>query len=89
MNKKSTVVQIIDEQERGSVVFSFWYACLSDAHAALYFRKQPMLDVDDYNLEPPPAWTAGQDINTPHPLGSLGEVSPFQSSTRSPVRVDI
>lgn len=42
-NKSKTIVAITDEQERGSIVFAWWLAALSDAHGAVYYRRMPHL----------------------------------------------
>lgn len=79
-NKRSTILKIVDESERGLVVFTWWLACLSDAHTSLLYRTFPMIQDADYDIEPPPAWEAKAEDGTPHPLGTLSEVG-FRFST--------
>lgn len=45
INRSRTVVAITDEQERGSSLFAWWLAALSDAHCGMIFRTMPLMYV--------------------------------------------
>jgi hypothetical protein len=42
---------IQDPDDRGTMIFAWWMACLSDAYHAIYYRRKPMLDDDDYDID--------------------------------------
>ncbi|KZW00922.1 hypothetical protein EXIGLDRAFT_719996 [Exidia glandulosa HHB12029] len=50
INNRATVLSIPDADLRCTMVFSFWMACFADAYSAVYFRRKPVLDDDDYNV---------------------------------------
>jgi hypothetical protein len=50
-NHRSTMLSIQDVEFRGSMVFAWWMACLCDAFGAAYYRRKPLLDNDDYDID--------------------------------------
>ena len=42
---------IPDVEHRGTMVFAWWMALLSDAYASAYYRRKPVLDDDDYDID--------------------------------------
>ncbi|KAL4081081.1 hypothetical protein J3A83DRAFT_4204554 [Scleroderma citrinum] len=58
INHKSVMADIKDPDTRGTMIFAWWMACLADAFAAFYYRRKPMLDDDDYDID---FYTADQD----------------------------
>lgn len=72
INHKSVMSNINDTEDRGTMIFAWWMACLSDAYSAVYYRRKPMLDDDDYDIDfytaepvPPPDASDSQ-----HPISS-------------------
>ncbi|KAG9315917.1 hypothetical protein JVU11DRAFT_3568 [Chiua virens] len=51
INHKSVMADIKDPETRGTMIFSWWMACLADAYSSLYYRRKPMLDDDDYDID--------------------------------------
>ncbi|KIO06193.1 hypothetical protein M404DRAFT_139322, partial [Pisolithus tinctorius Marx 270] len=51
INHKSTMIEYKDRDTRGKIIFAWWMACLCDAFSALYYRRKPMLDDDDYDID--------------------------------------
>ncbi|KAG1785979.1 uncharacterized protein HD556DRAFT_1434916 [Suillus plorans] len=51
INHKSVMVLIKDPEARGTMIFAWWMACLSDAFSSFYYRRKPMLDDDDYDID--------------------------------------
>jgi hypothetical protein len=51
INHKSVMAEIKDPETRGTMIFAWWMACLCDAFSAFYYRRKPMLDDDDYDLD--------------------------------------
>jgi hypothetical protein len=45
------MLSIQDVEFRGSMVFAWWMACLCDAFGAAYYRRKPLLDNDDYDID--------------------------------------
>ena len=33
------------------MIFAWWMACISDAYASAYYRRKPVLDDDDYDID--------------------------------------
>lgn len=33
------------------MIFAWWMACISDAYASTYYRRKPVLDDDDYDID--------------------------------------
>ncbi|EPQ50998.1 hypothetical protein GLOTRDRAFT_118074 [Gloeophyllum trabeum ATCC 11539] len=70
INHKSVMSNIEDPEARGTMIFAWWMALLSDAFGSAYYRRKPMLDDDDYDIdfytaEPVPAGPS--DTMTPSP----------------------
>lgn len=42
---------IEDPEIRGTMVFAWWMACICDAYASAYYRRKPVLDDDDYDID--------------------------------------
>ncbi|EKM51982.1 uncharacterized protein PHACADRAFT_212595 [Phanerochaete carnosa HHB-10118-sp] len=51
INHKSVMSNIEDSEARGTMIFAWWMACLSDAYRSVYYRRKPMLDDDDYDID--------------------------------------
>ncbi|KAF9220971.1 hypothetical protein BS17DRAFT_293506 [Gyrodon lividus] len=51
INHKSAMADIEDPETRGTMIFAWWMACLADAFSAFYYRRKPMLDDDDYDID--------------------------------------
>ncbi|KAJ8080689.1 hypothetical protein PM082_017523 [Marasmius tenuissimus] len=51
INHKSVAAQIPDTEERGTLIFAWWMACICDAFGSLYYRRKPVLDDDDYDID--------------------------------------
>ncbi|KAI0755432.1 hypothetical protein BC629DRAFT_1174399 [Irpex lacteus] len=51
INHKSVMSNIEDPEARGTMIFAWWMACLSDAYRSVYYRRKPMLDDDDYDID--------------------------------------
>jgi len=51
INHKSVMANIQDPDARGTMIFAWWMACLADAYHAVYYRRKPMLDDDDYDID--------------------------------------
>nr|VWO94904.1 Zn(2)-C6 fungal-type domain-containing protein [Ganoderma boninense] len=74
INHKSVMSNIQDPEARGTMIFAWWMACLADAYRSVYYRRKPMLDDDDYDID---FYTVGPDS---HPFSLL--------LTRDPLGVD-
>ena len=42
---------IQDPEARGTMIFAWWMACLCDAYASAYYRRKPVLDDEDYDID--------------------------------------
>jgi len=42
---------IQDPESRGTMIFAWWMACISDAYASAYYRRKPVLDDHDYDID--------------------------------------
>ncbi|KAF9651348.1 hypothetical protein BDM02DRAFT_3163392 [Thelephora ganbajun] len=51
INHKSVMSNIQDSEDRGIMIFAWWMAVLADGYSSTYFRKKPMLDDDDYDID--------------------------------------
>jgi len=51
INHKSVMSNIQDPEARGTMIFAWWMACLADAYRSVYYRRKPMLDDDDYDID--------------------------------------
>ncbi|KAI0693448.1 hypothetical protein C8T65DRAFT_668057 [Cerioporus squamosus] len=51
INHKSVMSNIEDPEARGTMIFAWWMACLADAYRSVYYRRKPMLDDDDYDID--------------------------------------
>lgn len=51
INLKSVISTIPDPEMRGTMIFGWWMACISDAYGSAYHRRKPILDDDDYNID--------------------------------------
>lgn len=51
INHKSTMATLPDTESRGTMIFAWWMACISDAYASAYYRRKPVLDDDDYDID--------------------------------------
>ncbi|KAF8650147.1 hypothetical protein AX16_005382 [Volvariella volvacea WC 439] len=80
INHKSVMSNIQDPEARGTMIFAWWMACLSDAYASAYYRRKPVLDDDDYDID---FYTAGPA--TPEAADSQG----FVPSPREQLEVSL
>ncbi|CAA7261362.1 unnamed protein product [Cyclocybe aegerita] len=51
INHKSVMANIQDPENRGTMIFAWWMTCLCDAYASAYYRRKPVLDDDDYDID--------------------------------------
>ncbi|KXN88208.1 hypothetical protein AN958_07667 [Leucoagaricus sp. SymC.cos] len=51
INHKAVMGNIQDPESRGTMIFAWWMACISDAYASAYYRRKPVLDDDDYDID--------------------------------------
>ncbi|KAG6850269.1 hypothetical protein H0H93_015526 [Arthromyces matolae] len=51
INHKSTLASITDAESRATMVFAWWMACFCDAYASAYYRRKPVLDDEDYDID--------------------------------------
>ncbi|KAK7048273.1 hypothetical protein R3P38DRAFT_2868375 [Favolaschia claudopus] len=51
VNHKAVLTTIPDPDARGTMIFAFWMACISDAYGSVYYRHKPVLDDDDYDID--------------------------------------
>ncbi|TFK52292.1 hypothetical protein OE88DRAFT_1807225 [Heliocybe sulcata] len=51
INHKSVMSNIEDPEARGTMIFAWWMALLADAFGSAYYRRKPMLDDDDYDID--------------------------------------
>lgn len=42
---------IQDPESRGTMIFAWWMTCICDAYASAYYRRKPILDDDDYDID--------------------------------------
>jgi hypothetical protein len=45
------MMKILDLEARGTMIFAWWMACICDAYASAYYRRKPVLDNDDYDID--------------------------------------
>lgn len=45
------MANIQDPENRGTMIFAWWMTCISDAYASAYYRRKPVLDDDDYDID--------------------------------------
>ncbi|KAJ2913923.1 hypothetical protein MD484_g6506, partial [Candolleomyces efflorescens] len=50
------MADIQDPDNRGTIIFAWWMTCLCDAYASAYYRRKPILDDEDYDID---FYTAG------------------------------
>lgn len=60
------MANIQDPESRGTMIFAWWMTCLSDAYASAYYRRKPVLDDEDYDI----------DFYTVDPVPDLTDSSP-------------
>ncbi|KAF8194249.1 hypothetical protein BJ912DRAFT_1021497 [Pholiota molesta] len=51
INHKSVMANIQDPESRGTMIFAWWMTCICDAYASAYYRRKPVLDDDDYDID--------------------------------------
>ncbi|RDB18033.1 hypothetical protein Hypma_000879 [Hypsizygus marmoreus] len=51
INHKSTLATIQDAESRSTMIFAWWMACICDAYASAYYRRKPVLDDEDYDID--------------------------------------
>ncbi|THH09267.1 hypothetical protein EW146_g8729 [Bondarzewia mesenterica] len=76
INHKSVISNIQDPEARGTMIFAWWMACLSDAYGAAYYRRKPALedsdyDIDFYTVDPVQADSADSHVMKPDPREHL------------------
>ncbi|KAH8824974.1 hypothetical protein DL96DRAFT_1817587 [Flagelloscypha sp. PMI_526] len=67
VNHKTTMSQVLDTEKRGTLIFAWWMALIADAYAASYYRRKPVLDDDDYDID---FYTADSVPTEPESQGS-------------------
>ncbi|KAI0693984.1 hypothetical protein BC835DRAFT_1043215 [Cytidiella melzeri] len=85
INHKSVMSNIEDPEARGTMIFAWWMACLSDAYRSVYYRRKPMLDDDDYDIDfytVGPA-TSSEIVEAAQPSPSIREQLEFLGYYRS------
>ena len=45
------MANIQDPESRGTMIFAWWMTCICDAYASAYYRRKPVLDDDDYDID--------------------------------------
>ena len=72
------MANIQDPENRGTMIFAWWMTCLCDAYASAYYRRKPVLDDDDYDIDfytaEPVSDSSDSLVNAPSPREQL-EVS--------------
>jgi hypothetical protein len=63
INHKSVLLSIPDREERGMLVFAWWFACLCDSYASTYHRRMPIIKDDDYDVDFYTAEPLSEDAN--------------------------
>jgi len=71
INHKSVMATIQDPEARGTMIFAWWMACLCDAFSAFYYRRKPILDEDDYDIDFYTADPNSPDDGAPSPREQL------------------
>ncbi|EGO23988.1 hypothetical protein SERLADRAFT_450284 [Serpula lacrymans var. lacrymans S7.9] len=74
INHKSVMSDIKDPEARGTMIFAWWMACIADAYSSFYYRRKPMLDDDDYDIDfytADPLAQETTDMNAPSPREQL------------------
>ncbi|EIN12374.1 hypothetical protein PUNSTDRAFT_49613 [Punctularia strigosozonata HHB-11173 SS5] len=51
INHKSVMGHIQDPEARGTMIFAWWMALIADAYGSAYYRRKPMIDDDDYDID--------------------------------------
>ena len=76
------MVNIQDPESRGTMIFAWWMTCICDAYASAYYRRKPVLDDDDYDIDfytvDPVQDMSDAQTPTPSPREQL-EVGSFSS----------
>jgi hypothetical protein len=72
LTHKAVMATIADQELRGTMVFAWWMCCLADAYSSAYYRRKPVIDDDDYDI----------DFYTADPISQ--DMIDLQSSTVSP-----
>ncbi|CAL1712740.1 unnamed protein product [Somion occarium] len=73
INRKSVTTSIEDYDIQGTMVFAWWMACLADAYRSVYYRRKPLLDDDDYDID---FYTAEKTMPAEHINTDTSQVSP-------------
>lgn len=45
------MTNIQDPESRGTMIFAWWMTCICDAYASAYYRRKPVLDDEDYDID--------------------------------------
>ncbi|KIY44811.1 hypothetical protein FISHEDRAFT_61664 [Fistulina hepatica ATCC 64428] len=51
INHKVTLQLIPNKAIRGTLLFAWWMALIADAYGSMYYRRKPVLDEDDYDVD--------------------------------------
>ena len=51
INHKSVISNIQDPEARGTMIFAWWMACLADAYGSAYYRRKPLVEDSDYDID--------------------------------------
>ncbi|KAH7101631.1 hypothetical protein BKA62DRAFT_618416 [Auriculariales sp. MPI-PUGE-AT-0066] len=51
INNRAAIMSIPDTALRSTMVFAWWVASITDAHSSAWFRRKPMIDEDDSNVD--------------------------------------
>lgn len=71
------MANIQDPEARGTMIFAWWMACMCDAYASVYYRRKPVLDDDDYDI----------DFYTADPIQDVAESHNSMPSPREQLEV--
>lgn len=74
------MTNISDPESRGTMIFAWWMTCLCDAYSSVYYRRKPVLDDDDYDIDfytVEPISPEPQDPHNPMPSTRVQLEVPF------------
>ncbi|KAF8527530.1 hypothetical protein BU17DRAFT_39547 [Hysterangium stoloniferum] len=51
INKRSADRSLVEPEQRHGLTYAWWIACLADAFSSLFFRRKPVLEDNDYDID--------------------------------------
>lgn len=82
INHKNVIEKIRDTEARETMIFAWWMSCLADGFGSAYYRRKPLLDDEDYDIDlwtediasngSPAGQTEQQKVTLSHQLQYLG-----------------